>query len=295
MITVRNLTYVYRGGKGVFDLDFAIAEGEVFGYLGPNGAGKTTTIRHLLGFMNASAGTATIDGLDCRRDAAELQNRIGYLPGEIAFLENMTGTEFLRFIADMRRTSDRRRCDDLIERFALDAGQKIRRMSKGMKQKLAVVTAFMHDPAVYILDEPTSGLDPFMQNEFIDLLRSEKARGKTILMSSHLFDEVQRVCDRVGIIKDGRIVAIEDIQSLNAARERSYTVTLADAAEADAVMQSGLDVERVSDNRVNLTVRNNYHDVFTALAARSVIGLESRAQSLESIFMKYYGAQGDTQ
>lgn len=295
MITVRDLTYVYRGGKGVFDLDFTIAKGEVFGYLGPNGAGKTTTIRQLLGFMNADAGSATIDGLDCRRDAAELQNRIGYLPGEIAFLENMTGTEFLRFIADMRRTSDRRRCGELIDRFALDTGQKIRRMSKGMKQKLAVVTAFMHDPAVYILDEPTSGLDPFMQNEFLDLLRSEKTRGKTILMSSHLFDEVQRVCDRVGIIKEGRIVAIEDIQSLNAARERSYVVTLADAAEADAVMESGLNAERVSDSRVSITVRNNYREVLTALAARTVIGLEPRAQSLESIFMKYYGTQGDAQ
>ncbi len=293
MIRVDNLTQVYRGGKGVFDLSFEIRPGEVFGYLGPNGAGKTTTIRNLLGFMNAERGRATIDGLDCRRDAALLQSRVGYLPGEIAFFDQMTGTQFLTFMGEMRRTESTARRDALIERFELDADARIRRMSKGMKQKLGLITAFMHDPSVYILDEPTSGLDPVMQNVFMDLLRSEKARGKTVLMSSHLFDEVQRVCDRAGIIKNGRIVAVEDVQSLNAVRQKSYVVTLAEATDAERLLASGLETERTSDRRVVVTVMDNYHELFAALARCDVVGLESRAQSLEDVFMRYYGSEED--
>ena len=291
MIHVENLTQVYRGGKGVFDLSFEVGPGEVFGYLGPNGAGKTTTIRNLLGFMNADRGRATIDGLDCRRDAALLQTRVGYLPGEIAFFDQMTGMQFLTFMGEMRRTKSTARREELIERFELDADVRIRRMSKGMKQKLGLITAFMHDPLVYILDEPTSGLDPVMQNVFMDLLRSEKARGRTVLMSSHLFDEVQRVCDRAGIIKEGRIVTVEDVQSLNAVRQKSYVVTLAEPADAERLLAAGLDAERTSDRRVVVTVMDNYRELFAALARCEVVGLESRAQSLEDVFMRYYGSE----
>ncbi len=210
MIEVRKLTQTYRSGKGVFDLDFAIKEGEVFGYLGPNGAGKTTTIRNLLGFTNADSGTAVINGIDCRRDAAKLQGMIGYLPGEMAFLDNMTGIEFLKFIGNMRKTKDITRRARLIDYMELEPQGKIKKMSKGMKQKLGIITAFMHDPAVYILDEPSSGLDPFMQIKLMNLLREEKGKGKTIMMSSHIFEEVQLICDRAGIIRDGRIAAIEE-------------------------------------------------------------------------------------
>ncbi len=290
MIQVDNLTQVYRGGKGVFDITFEIRPGEVFGYLGPNGAGKTTTIRNLLGFMNADRGRATIDGLDCRRDAALLQNRVGYLPGEIAFFDQMTGVQFLTFMGRMRRTKSTARRDELVERFDLETDVRISRMSKGMKQKLGVITAFMHDPSVYILDEPTSGLDPVMQNVFMELLRAEKGRGKTVLMSSHLFEEVQRICDRAGIIREGRIVAVEDVQSLNAVRQKSYVVTLADRTDAERLLSSGLEVERTGERRVVVTVMNNYREFFAALARCEVVGLESRAQSLEDVFMRYYGS-----
>ena len=291
MIAVNDLTQVYRSGKGVFDLNFTIAEGEVFGYLGPNGAGKTTTIRNLLGFANANAGGATINGIDCREDAEKLQNFIGYVPGEIAFLDNMTGRQFLTFIGDMRRMKDSARRDDLIERFDLDTTGKIRKMSKGMKQKLAIVAAFMHDPSVYILDEPTSGLDPFMQNVFMELLRSEKARGKTVMMSSHIFEEVQRICDRAGILNEGRLVAVEDIQSLNAVKQLPYIVTLADPADGERLVRQELDVERISERRFRITVTHNYREIFLALAECSVVGLESEAQSLEDVFMRYYGRE----
>ncbi|MFW5777517.1 MAG: ABC transporter ATP-binding protein [Spirochaetota bacterium] len=292
MISVSSLTQVYRNGKGVFDLTFTVEEGEVFGYLGPNGAGKTTTIRNLLGFMNANGGGATIMGKDCRARAAELQNDIGYLPrGEIEFFENMTGIEFLTLIGDLRRMNATARRDDLIDRFELDPSGRINRMSKGMKQKLAVVTAFMHDPPVYILDEPTSGLDPFMQNVFMNLLRSEKERGKTVLMSSHIFEEVQRICDRAGIIKEGRLVTVEDVQSLGEARQKSYVVTLADSSDVTHLREANVDLQPISEHRVIVTVRNNYRDLFRALARCDVQGLESRSESLEDVFMKYYGQE----
>ncbi len=291
MISVTNLTQLYRNGKGVFDLTFTVEEGEVFGYLGPNGAGKTTTIRNLLGFMNANGGSATIMGKDCRARAAELQNDIGYLPGEIEFFENMTGIEFLTLIGDLRRMNATARRDDLIDRFELDPSGRINRMSKGMKQKLAVVTAFMHDPSVYILDEPTSGLDPFMQNVFMNLLRSEKERGKTVLMSSHIFEEVQRICDRAGIVKEGRLVTVEDVRSLGAARQKSYVVTLADSSDVTRLREANVDLEPISEHRVVVTVRNNYRDLFRALSRCDVQGLESRSESLEDVFMKYYGQE----
>ena len=291
MISVTNLTQLYRNGKGVFDLTFTVEEGEVFGYLGPNGAGKTTTIRNLLGFMNANGGSATIMGKDCRARAAELQNDIGYLPGEIEFFENMTGIEFLTLIGDLRRMNATARRDDLIDRFELDPSGRINRMSKGMKQKLAVVTAFMHDPSVYILDEPTSGLDPFMQNVFMNLLRGEKERGKTVLMSSHIFEEVQRICDRAGIVKDGRLVTVEDVQSLGEARQKSYVVTLADSSDVARLREANVDLEPISEHRVVVTVRNNYRDLFRALSRCDVQGLESRSESLEDVFMKYYGQE----
>jgi ABC-2 type transport system ATP-binding protein len=291
MISVNHLTQVYRNGRGVFGLDFTVEAGEVFGYLGPNGAGKTTTIRSLLGFMNPQEGRASIKGLDCRRDAADVQHYVGYVPGEIAFFEDMSGLEFLLLIGDMRRTASTSRRDDLIGRFTLEVDEKIRRMSKGTKQKLALVAAFMHDPAVYILDEPTSGLDPFMQNTFMELLREEKRRGKTVMMSSHIFEEVQRICDRAGIVKEGRLVAVEDVQLLNGMREKSYTVTLAEAEQVAVLREHGLDVREISPGRAVVTVRNNYPEFFIALSHCKVLGLDSRAQSLEDVFMKYYGQE----
>ncbi|MCG8484269.1 MAG: ABC transporter ATP-binding protein [Clostridia bacterium] len=292
MIEVNNLTQVYKSGKGVFDLNFRIKEGEVFGYLGPNGAGKTTTIRNLLGFANATKGSAKINGIDCRREASKLQSSIGYLPGEIAFLDHMTGMQFLKFMGQMRRTKDLSIRDNLIERLELDTKGKIKKMSKGMKQKLAIITAFMHDPSVYILDEPTSGLDPFMQNIFMELMDKEKGRGKTIMMSSHIFGEVQRSCDRAGIIKDGKIVAIEDIQSLNALKQETYVITLADSADVDKLMKSNLTVKKISQRRVRITVSHNYKKFFEILSICSVVGLSAQQQSLEDVFMKYYGEEG---
>jgi ABC-2 type transport system ATP-binding protein len=291
MIEVNNLSKVYSNNKGIFDVDFKVNQGEVFGFLGPNGAGKTTTIRSLLGFTNPTKGSCAISGLNCRTKSAEIQKTLGYVPGEIAFFDNMTGMQFLKFMADMRGQKDSKRRDQLIEMFELDSDRKIRKMSKGMKQKVGLITAFMHDPKVIILDEPTSGLDPLMQKVFIELILEEKKRGKTILMSSHIFDEVDRTCDRTAIIKDGRIVAIENINALKSVLRKSYLINLSGQSDLDRIKASALEYKVVGDNRVEIFISNNYDDMIRTLASCNVLGLDVAAQSLEQIFIKFYGKE----
>ena len=288
MIQVKDLTQVYPSGKGIFDISFNVKEGEVFGYLGPNGAGKTTTIRGLMGFANATKGSASIDGLECRHHQAKLQKIIGYLPGEMNMLDYMTGMEFLTFMGNMRGMKDTKRRDELIEMFDLDTKGKIKKMSKGMKQKLGIIVAFMHDPKVYILDEPTSGLDPLMQNVFMELLKGEKQRAKTILMSSHIFEEVQKVCDRVGIIKEGRIVTIQDIAELNSVNTKSFVVTLGSKKDADKILKSNFEASKIDENTVKVSVSYPFNEFYLLLSKCDVKQMETRQVTLENMFMKYY-------
>ncbi|SCG81679.1 Bacitracin transport ATP-binding protein bcrA [Proteiniborus sp. DW1] len=289
MIEVKKLSKIYSNGKGIFEINFKVPEGEAFGFLGPNGAGKTTTIRNLLGFTNPTSGSCSINGLDCRKSAAEIQKTLGYVPGEISFFDNMTGMQFMKFIADMRGINDTKRRDSLIERFELESHRKIRKMSKGMKQKLGLITALMHDPSVIILDEPTSGLDPLMQKRFIELIIEEKQRGKTILMSSHIFDEVDRTCERVAIIREGRIVAIEDINSIKSSLRKSYVVTVASNSDIEKIKTSNLDYQVIDDNAVEIFISNNYNDMLSTLASCKVTNLDVSTQTLEQIFIQYYG------
>lgn len=207
VIKVENLTKDYGSGRGVFDVSFEVEKGEVFGFLGPNGAGKTTTIRHIMGFSRPQSGHTSVEGLDSWTHHYKIQKNVGYLPGEIALPEHLTGTQFIKMMAELRGMTDMTYTNSLIDRFELEAYGGLKRMSLGMKRKLAVVTAFMHDPAILVLDEPTSGLDPMMQDLFIQFIKEEKKRGKTILLSSHIFREVDATCDRISIIKDGRLVS----------------------------------------------------------------------------------------
>lgn len=293
MIATHNLSKVYPNGKGIFNLDFNVEKGEVFGFLGPNGAGKTTTIRVLLGFTNPTGGNCTIAGLDCRTQAAEIQEILGYVPGEIAFFEGMTGIQFLEFIADMRSTNDTKLRDRLVERFELESDRPIRRMSKGMKQKLALVAAFMHDPEVLILDEPTSGLDPLMQRRFVELIIEEKQRGKTILMSSHRFDEVERTCSRAAIIREGRIVATEDIGTLKTSQRKSYLVSVAGSDDIKEIESSGLDYTVAGHNQVEISVSDDYSEMFSTLARCNVVNVDVVNQALEQTFIGYYGKEAN--
>ena len=269
MIQIERLTRDYGGGKGVFDISFHVNEGEVFGFLGPNGAGKTTTIRHLMGFLKPKTGKCMIDGFDCCNDSDKIQARLGYIPGEISFFDDMTGVEFLKFIAAYRNIGENNRCKELADRFELNPKGKIKKMSKGMKQKIGIVAAFMHDPDILILDEPTSGLDPLMQSRFIELIGEEKERGKTILLSSHMFEEVERTCDRVGIIREGKLVAVDSVEALRERHVRPYTVTLENAELAKTFAK---DFGGIQNGReVTVTTK----------------------QSLEEIFMHYYGGEKD--
>ncbi|MGL4606693.1 MAG: ABC transporter ATP-binding protein [Eubacteriaceae bacterium] len=290
-IIVHNLTKDYGDNKGIFDLSFRINKGEVFGYLGPNGAGKTTTIRQLLGFSNPGKGYCTIDGLNCRKKASIIQKDLGYLPGEIAFFDEMKGIEFLKYMAEMRGLKDFRIMEALIKYFELDPKGKIKKMSKGMKQKIGIVCAFMHNPSTLILDEPTSGLDPLMQSKFINLILHQKEQGKTILMSSHSFEEVEKTCDRVGIIKNGRFVAIETVKALKAAQRKVYAVSFNTVEEAYAFAQEPINVLGIHQYIVNVAVSGNLKNFTTALYRHDVIGLDEVSQNLEEIFMAYYGGK----
>lgn len=267
IIEVEHLTRDYGGGKGVFDVSFQVAAGEVFGFLGPNGAGKTTTIRHLMGFLKAKEGGCRINGLDCFRDREKVQQMLGYLPGEISFFDDMTGIEFLDFVSGYRKDKGESRRKELMDMFDLNPHGKIKKMSKGMKQKVGIVAAFMHDPQILILDEPTSGLDPLMQNRFIELVEAEREKGKTILMSSHMFEEVERTCHRIGIIRAGKLVAMDQVEALREQYMTPYTVTLESEEMAKAFAK---DFQGVCQGR-NVTV--------------------SAKRSLEEVFMQYYGGE----
>ncbi len=289
MIDVQSLTKVYRNQKGIFDLNFSISEGEVFGYLGPNGAGKTTTIRNLMGFVNPDSGTCRIMGLNCRTQASQIHRCLGYLPGEMAFFESYTAIGYLKFMAEMKKVSDLKRMYDLIDRFELDTRGNIKKMSKGMKQKLGLVVAFMGDPLVYLLDEPSSGLDPLMQNEFVELVLDERSRGKTFLMSSHIFDEIERTCDRVGIIKDGYLRAIEDIHDLKSSRKQTYIVRLEGPDDEKIVSEGGIEFRSISPLCVELSISGDYTKMFSVLSRCHVVSFEARSQRIEEMFIKYYG------
>ncbi|MDZ5610625.1 ATP-binding cassette domain-containing protein [Bacillus pseudomycoides] len=291
MISVQNVTKQFSSGKGLFDITFQVKEGEVFGYLGPNGAGKSTTIRHLMGFIKPTAGHTEMFGLDCWNEAAKIQREVGYLPGEISFIEGMNGLEFLKLMQGMRGLKDIKRRDELIERLQFDVKTPIRKMSKGMKQKVGIVAAFMHDPEVLILDEPTSGLDPLMQQTFIDLILEEKQKGKTILMSSHIFTEIERTCDRVAIIKDGRLVTVENIHDLQGMRRQVMDITLSAQEEIRSLQKENLQFEEVKGNTASIIVQGNYQKVLQILAQYNVKALQTRAMDLEHLFMHYYDAK----
>lgn len=290
MINVNHLTMKYPSGKGIEDVSFDVKDGEVMGYLGPNGAGKTTTIRCLLGFSKADTGSCSIRDLDCRDKAPQIQEFLGYIPGEIAFLDGMTGQQFLKFITQMRGTNGNNRMKELMEMFELDAKGKIKKYSKGMKQKIGIIAAFMHDPQVLILDEPTSGLDPLMQNRFIELILNEKKRGKTILLSSHIFEEVEKTCDRISIIKDGQIVKRADTHLLKQTQRTTYVIRLEREEDLERLKSFGIEIGFCSGGKVQVSIKGEQvNDFIRLLSTISVISVQSQNQSLEDVFLNLYG------
>lgn len=291
IIKINNLTKDYGNKKGIFNVNISIKKGEVFGFLGPNGAGKTTTIRNLMGFIRPDSGTCSILGMDCFKESEKIKEKLGYLAGEIAFFDDLTGIKLLNFLADMKGIKDKRKMNELIERFELDPRGKVKKMSKGMKQKIGIISAFMSDAEVFILDEPTSGLDPLMQNRFVDLVLEEKKKGKTILMSSHIFEEIEKTCDRTAIIRNGKIVAIEDMDSLSKKRNKTYIISLSDKNEVEKIKKDNFNIKNIDGLNVSIAVKNDISEFLKNVSKYKISDMNIKTESLEEIFLHYYGKE----
>ena len=291
VIDVDHLTKDYGHGRGVFDISTHVEQGECYGFLGPNGAGKSTTIRHLMGFSKPQKGNTKIGGMDTWQRYAELQNTVGYLPGEIAMPSGMTGTQFIQMMQKMRGMTDSFYLEKLLDTFELDPNIGLKQMSLGTKRKLAVVTAFMHDPDILILDEPTSGLDPIMQEIFIEYILEEKKRGKTIFLSSHIFHEVDACCDRIAIIRDGIIVSEFDPYQLKKESDKIYRVTFNDYTQWKEFTKLPYQFSSINEGklRVRVQLKNNEIQKFiNDISNYHVVDLTEFPFSLEDYFMHFY-------
>ena len=292
VIEMKHVTKDYGYGRGIFDVSFEIKKGEVFGFLGPNGAGKTTTIRHLMGFSKPHEGELSINGKDCWKAAAIIKNDVGYLPGELAFPKNMTGDQFIKFMAEERQITDMTHTEELKNIFELDTSEDIKEMSLGTKRKLAVVTAFMHNPSVLILDEPTSGLDPVMQERFIQFILNEKANGKTILLSSHIFSEVDATCDRIAIIKDGVVVSTIEANQLKQSTNKAFKIEFLCFQDYQIFLEDTkftIPIKRPDQNQVKLNLTDEkMQQLFIELSGVKVNFISEIKFTLEDYFMDFY-------
>lgn len=298
-IKVDHFTKDYGHGRGVFDASFTINDGEVYGFLGPNGAGKSTTIRHLMGFSKVDSGSVKILGLESFDNYNKFMNKVGYLPGEIALPEGLTGYEFIDMMKKLKGIKDDAWVDYLLEYFELDPSGETKKMSLGVKRKLAVVTAFMNDPEILILDEPTSGLDLKMQHKFIDFIKNEKKRGKTILLSSHIFSEVDATCDRIAIIKDGKIVSEFIADDLRHNTNKRYLIEFAsseDVSAFDKKCRQYKELQIIDISNKNVVVGVNDKDInqlIKVLSTENIVGFTHLKETLEDYFMKYYKEDKD--
>ncbi len=290
-IRTSRLTKDYGSGHGLFDLDLQVAPQEVFGYLGPNGAGKTTTIRLLMGMIRPTSGGAYVFGLDCVRDSVEVKRRVGYLPGDVPQFGSLRGSEIVAYLGGMHGSVDRVTVRSLAERFDLDLRRRFREYSSGNKQKLAIVLAFMHRPDLLILDEPTSGLDPLNQQEFYALLREARDGGATVLLSSHVLSEVERVCDRVGILRAGKLVQVAELDELRRIRVHHVEIEFAPGSDVpESKLRSTLGVEdvEVDGQRITCSVHGSFDGLLHALADSKVTNLVSTEPSLEEVFLSFF-------
>ncbi|WP_235473428.1 ABC transporter ATP-binding protein [Lysinibacillus macroides] len=289
MIELQNVTKDYGDSRGIFNINLSIELGEAFGFVGTNGAGKTTTIRHLMGFLKPNTGTVQIKNLDAWQNAAEIKQCVGYTPGEIAFPDVKTGWEFIHQQAELLQLTDLSFANQLIERLQLDPSANIKRMSKGMKQKTAIVVALMADPPILILDEPTTGLDPLMRAEFIQIIKEEKGKGKTIFMSSHMFEEIEETCDKVAMIKEGKIITIEAISSIMSNEHQQFIIEFSNEQESTRFMQEKLDSVAISHTMVSVNIENNILNEFLAiLSTYQFDNLTEQNHTLQEQFYHLY-------
>lgn len=264
VIETKKLTKDYGDGRGIFDLDLVTEKGEMVGYVGTNGSGKTTTIRHIMGFLKPTSGKVYVNGLSSWEHSSEIVKKIGYVPGEIAFPDLKTGIEFLKCQADFLGLKDLSYANRLIERLQLDPSANLKRMSKGMKQKTALVAALMNDAEIIILDEPTTGLDPLMRATFLDIIKEEHKKGKTIFMSSHSFDELEKTCDKVAFISDGRIIDTCDMEKIKRRVTKDFKIEFYTASDYERFLK---------ENYEKIRLQEEYHQVTIRLLSQETAGL----------------------
>ncbi|HEU0027543.1 MAG TPA: ABC transporter ATP-binding protein [Ktedonobacterales bacterium] len=295
IIEVENLTKRYGSKRGITDVSFQVEEGEVFGFLGPNGAGKTTTIRTLMALLKADGGTARIAGMDCWDKSVEIKRLVGYLPGELSLDPGLTGGQILEYFGHLRGGVDQAYLKGLIERLELDPTRKFRQYSSGNKRKIGLIQAFMHRPRLLILDEPTNGLDPLNQQEFTRMVAEARGEGRTVFLSSHIMSEVEQTCERVGIIREGRLARVGGVTELKDIKRHEITLTFAGGAPADAFKTlPGVEkVEALADGHtLRLTVSGGQDAIVKTAAQYPVVSLTSHEPSLEEIFLRYYEGDG---
>ena len=298
IVEVNHLTKDYGYGRGVFDVSIKVHKGECYGYLGPNGAGKSTTIRHIMGFAKPEQGEVKIFNQDTFGNTDKILGDVGYLPGEPAIPAGLDGWGFIRMMQGMRGDVNQERLDYLLDLFKFNPGMSIKEMSLGDKRKLAVVAAFMNDPEVLILDEPTSGLDPVMQKVFIKFILDEKKRGKTILLSSHIFSEVDATCDTISIIKDGKHVSTFNAQELKREQKRTFVLEFADKENYDKFVKEKNKFELIYENRKALMVHvsfpsDKYDEFFDTLDGVVITKFQEKPFTLQDYFMSFYKEERD--
>ena len=282
-IEVKNLTKKYKDITAVDNISFSVKTGEIFGFLGPNGAGKTTTIRTLLGFLKPNMGNAIISGMNIKDNIVGIRSKVGYIPGELALYEHLTGRQCLQYFNSLR-DKDLGLLDELQKIFDLPLDRKIKTYSRGMKQKLGIIQAFMDDPEIVIMDEPTSGLDPLLQQKFYRFLLDEKKKGRTMFFSSHILSEVEKICDRVAIIRQGKIVALEKIEDLKKKKGKKIRLKIKESKDK----LTSLPNMKFRDGWIEFNTEDHIDEIIKKIAKFTIIDLEIQEFSLEDIFMRYY-------
>jgi ABC-2 type transport system ATP-binding protein len=288
VIEINNLTKTYGKSRGISDISFHVEQGEIFGFIGPNGAGKSTTIRTLLSLIYPTSGSATIFGKDCIKFAPEIKKEIGYLPSEVFYYDNMKVKDLLKYSASFYKKDCSRRMKELAEIMDLDLNKKIDDLSLGNKKKVGIVQGLLHEPKLIILDEPTSGLDPLMQQKFFELLEEENRKGATILFSSHILSEVQRLCNRVAIIKEGKIVTVEKISTLQENNYKRFKVELKSTLDPEYFNIMGVNNLQAKGNVISFLFKGNINTVLKKIAEMEIVNLWIEEPDLEEIFMHYY-------
>ncbi len=289
VIETRQLTKRYGSARGIDDVDLRVEAGEVFGFLGPNGAGKSTTIRTLLDFQRPTSGSASLFGLDSRCDSVAIRARVGYLPGDLKLFDRMTGTQHLAWFGRARRAHEPSVAEDLVARFGVEMDRPVGELSKGNRQKVGLLLAFAHVPELLILDEPTSGLDPLMQAEFERLVREAARAGRTVLLSSHSLAEVQRVADRVAIIRDGRLVVTDTVEHLRARAPRVMAFRFAGPPDPEPFRRlDGVTNVECRDHGLDLHVTGGVAPVLEAALAQDVLDVTAHHADLDELFLAYY-------